>query len=156
MYIWHVFVYLCMCGDLYMCVWKGKVLSTYQCVPAPGFKIKSFQCTMGWLRLVASSKLLVSFAKEPYDRDYILQKTSNFKESTNRSHPISGVKKPTGITDAPLICRKKKKTKHRTQFPVTLRDFHYQYRFLIISHQIPVAGWEVCVCVRDDGFIFLS
>ena len=30
--------------------------------------------TMGWLRLVGSVKLQVSFAKEPYKRDYILQK----------------------------------------------------------------------------------
>jgi len=30
---------------------------------------------MGWLRLVGSLKLQVSFAKEPYKRDYILQKT---------------------------------------------------------------------------------
>jgi len=30
--------------------------------------------TMGWLRLVGSIKLYVSFAKEPYKRDYILQK----------------------------------------------------------------------------------
>jgi len=29
---------------------------------------------MGWLRLVGSLKLCVSFAKEPYKRDYILQK----------------------------------------------------------------------------------
>ena len=29
---------------------------------------------MGWLRLVASLELQVSFAKEPYERDYILQK----------------------------------------------------------------------------------
>ena len=29
--------------------------------------------TMGWLRLVDSLKLQVSFAKEPYKRDYILQ-----------------------------------------------------------------------------------
>jgi len=29
---------------------------------------------MGWLRLVGSLKLQVSFAKEPYKRDYILQK----------------------------------------------------------------------------------
>jgi len=27
---------------------------------------------MGWLRLVGSLKLYVSFAKEPYQRDYIL------------------------------------------------------------------------------------
>jgi len=29
---------------------------------------------IGWLRLVGSLKLLVSFAKEPYKRDDILQK----------------------------------------------------------------------------------
>jgi len=29
---------------------------------------------MGWLQLVGSIKLKVSFAKEPYKRDYILQK----------------------------------------------------------------------------------
>ena len=29
---------------------------------------------MGWLRLAGSLKLYVSFAKEPYKRDYILQK----------------------------------------------------------------------------------
>jgi len=29
---------------------------------------------MGWLRLVGSFKLQVSFAKEPYKRDNILQK----------------------------------------------------------------------------------
>ena len=30
--------------------------------------------TMGWLRLVGSIKLQVSLAKEPYKRDYVLQK----------------------------------------------------------------------------------
>jgi len=44
--------------------------------------------TMGWLRLVGSLKLQVSFAKEPYKIDYILQKRHNFKEPTTRSHPI--------------------------------------------------------------------
>jgi len=29
---------------------------------------------MGWLMVVGSNKLQVSFAKEPYKRDYILQK----------------------------------------------------------------------------------
>ena len=36
-------------------------------------KTPDFQ-VMGWLRLVGSLKLYVSFAKEPYKRDYILQK----------------------------------------------------------------------------------
>ena len=44
---------------------------------------------MGWLRLVGSLKLQVSFAKEPYKKDNILQKkTYNFKEPTDRNHPI--------------------------------------------------------------------
>ena len=32
------------------------------------------KCIMGWLRLVGSLKVQVSFAKEPYKRDNILQK----------------------------------------------------------------------------------
>ena len=52
----------------------------------------------GWIRKVGSLKLHVSFAKEPYKRNHILQKrhlilrslqASNFKEPTNRSHPIA-------------------------------------------------------------------
>ena len=35
---------------------------------------KDTEIDMGWLRLVGSLKLYVSFAKEPYQRDYILQK----------------------------------------------------------------------------------
>ena len=41
---------------------------------------------MGWLRLVGSIKLWVSFAKEPCKRDYIL--CYNFKEPINRSQPM--------------------------------------------------------------------
>jgi len=33
-----------------------------------------FSTDIGWLRLVGSLKLQVSFAKEPYKRDYFLQK----------------------------------------------------------------------------------
>jgi len=45
---------------------------------------------MGWLRLVGSLKLEVSFVKEPYKRDlYSAKETYNLKEPTNRSHPIS-------------------------------------------------------------------
>ena len=38
------------------------------------FPAQSAICVMGWLRLVGSLKLQVSFAKEPYKREYILQK----------------------------------------------------------------------------------
>jgi len=45
---------------------------------------------MGWLRLIGSLKLQVSFAKEPYKRDlYSAKETYNFKELTNCSHPIT-------------------------------------------------------------------
>ena len=44
---------------------------------------------MRWLRLVGSLKSYVSFAKEPYKRDYILQKRRIIlEEPTNRSRPI--------------------------------------------------------------------
>jgi len=44
---------------------------------------------MGWLRLVGSFKSQVSFAKETYKRDDILQKENDgFKEPTNNSYPI--------------------------------------------------------------------
>jgi len=46
---------------------------------------------IGWLRLVGSSKLYVSFAKEPYERLYSAKETYDFKEPTNRSHPIPNV-----------------------------------------------------------------
>jgi len=38
------------------------------------FLTLSHMRNMGWLRLVGSLKLWVAFAKEPYKRDYILQK----------------------------------------------------------------------------------
>ena len=39
----------------------------------------------GWLRLVGSLKLYVSFEKETYKRDYSEKETYDFKEPTNRS-----------------------------------------------------------------------
>jgi len=45
---------------------------------------------MGWLQLVGSLKLYVSFAKEPYkNRRYSAKETYNLKEPTNRIHPIT-------------------------------------------------------------------
>ena len=52
LYIWYIYIYVCI-----ICVW-----------------IYTFYIVMGWLPLVGSLKLQVSFAKEPYKRDYILQK----------------------------------------------------------------------------------
>ena len=47
----HIYIDTCIC--MYVCV---------------------YICTHRWLRLVGSLKLFVSFAKEPYKRDDILQK----------------------------------------------------------------------------------
>jgi len=69
------------CIDTYlqMCVCQTH---TYTCVQTharthqyPSHTNKFYICrAMGWLRLVGSLKLQVSFAKEPYKRDVILQK----------------------------------------------------------------------------------
>jgi len=42
--------------------------------PLSDVSSKLKRLSMGWLRLVGSLKLQVSFAKEPYKTDYILQK----------------------------------------------------------------------------------
>ena len=67
-----------------MCVFCALLWGCVFCA----LRTKDFSC-MGWLRLVGSLKLQVSFANEPFKRDYILQtKPIIFKEPTNRSHPI--------------------------------------------------------------------
>ena len=56
---------------------------------------------MGWLRLVGSLKLQVSFAKEPYKREICsAKKTFNFKGPTNRSHPIIHMPQPRFVSVA--------------------------------------------------------
>jgi len=58
----HTHIYTCM----YTCIRKHTNKQVY---------IWTYMHTfMGWLRLVGSLKLHVFFAKEPYKRDYILQK----------------------------------------------------------------------------------
>jgi len=61
--------------------------------PADYIGLTARTCSpMGRLWLVGSLKTWVSFAKEPYKRDYILQKRPIiFKERTNHSHPIQGL-----------------------------------------------------------------
>ena len=48
--------------DLFSVMWDNSSL------------LSEFTCNSRWLTLVGSLKLQVSFAKEPYNRDYILQK----------------------------------------------------------------------------------
>jgi len=52
-------------------------LDSFKCIQmcdTTHFSQKSQRATMGWLQLVGSLKLKVSFAKDPDERDYILQK----------------------------------------------------------------------------------
>ena len=59
----------------------------------------------GWLRLVGSLKLYVSFAKEPYQRYYILQKeTYDFKEHTTCRHPIVREEAPMNLLVKTMSC----------------------------------------------------
>jgi len=77
--------------SLSRCVYVFMYVCTYMCMYINVYKRCMNIVYRGWLRLVRSSKLSVSFAKEPYKRDDILQKRPIiyiFKEPTNRSHPI--------------------------------------------------------------------
>ena len=65
---------------IYMYVLWREIVTHYQCSSGRYLlhtclkRKTSVIIHMGWLRLVGSFKLQVSFAKEPYKRDYILQK----------------------------------------------------------------------------------
>jgi len=83
MCVWHD--YVCVCDmTMYVCVtWLCKcVLYDFVCVCDTTLYVCDmtlYVCVtclfnMGWLRLVGSLKMEVSFTKEPYTRDYILQK----------------------------------------------------------------------------------
>ena len=92
----QMYVYECVCMNLHIRVYKRMRMCVYstlkamQCAPtvcanmhlsfyasnllhAPTI-LSSHVDTMGWLRLVGSLKWYVSFAKEPYKRDDILQR----------------------------------------------------------------------------------
>jgi len=77
--------YCCICIHIYCiytntysstCVWDLLHVQRYifeiSYISGTFLCIYIMKCTMGWLRLVGSYKLLVSFAKEPGKRDYIL------------------------------------------------------------------------------------
>jgi len=70
---------------VYVCAW----MCVFVCVRVCVCIVSGFLC-MGWLRLVGSLKLYVSFSEYSLFYRALLQKeTYNFKEPTNRSHPIS-------------------------------------------------------------------
>jgi len=65
----HMHVYTRICMYTYLCM--------YICVIIRNVYIQAVSestCMMGWLRLVGFLKLYVSLAKEPYQRDNILQR----------------------------------------------------------------------------------
>jgi len=68
-YIYYVYTYLSYEQPMLL-IWMTQVTH-----------MKDMCHTMGWLRLVESLKTQVSFAKEPYKRDYILQKRPRFLRS---------------------------------------------------------------------------
>jgi len=81
---WHS-CFVCVCVCVCVCTY-----STYHKKQLQSWMLRSL-VTMGWLWLVGSIKLQVSFAKEPYKRDAILQKRPiyNSIDPTDRSHPTA-------------------------------------------------------------------
>jgi len=87
--------WMCVCVQ-WMCVCRCAIIFHYSFEYVCMY-ILAIACaggyTMGWLWLVGSFKLWVSFAKEPYKRDDIMQKRPiMFTKPTNRSHPILDVR----------------------------------------------------------------
>ena len=87
----YVFIYMCVSvlkyvvcvlfvhySFLYMCKYTCIFKYVYMCILDMYFFVYIYvgglRAAMGWLWLVGSIKLWVSFAKEPYKRDDILQK----------------------------------------------------------------------------------
>ena len=60
-------VCVCVCIHVCVCVYT-------QCIMFVDVDSLLVKMAIGWLMLVGSINLQVSFAKEPYERDYILQK----------------------------------------------------------------------------------
>jgi len=88
--LWHQprrtpsFPSMCACWAKPSTGWQVLVLPKIRCEKSDGI------CGgMGWLRLVGSYKLYVSFAKEPCKRRYSAKEADDFKGPTNRSHPIA-------------------------------------------------------------------
>jgi len=75
-----VSVCLCICVSAYFCVCVSMRMCVSVCMcPCVYARVSEWllggqHAPMGWLCIVGSIKLWVSFAKEPYKRDYILQK----------------------------------------------------------------------------------
>jgi len=72
-------------------------MGVYVCVGAGGISVCFCVCLRVYVYVVTSvgriDKIIVSFAKEPYKRDDILQETYDLIDTTDRSHPISDLAK---------------------------------------------------------------
>ena len=70
----HIYTYIsvqCEEGESWVNIWVNILLYINMCIYRVDFLPSS---AMGWLQLVGSIKLQVSFVKETYERDNILQK----------------------------------------------------------------------------------
>jgi len=75
----YVYGYVCVYVSVYVHMSKSVYICVYVCVNVRRcvcvcVYVCALHTLMGWLRSVGSLKLQVSFAKEPYKRDYFLQK----------------------------------------------------------------------------------
>jgi len=102
-----VYLYVCVCINVnthtHICIFTYKHTHTYKqhthtythAHKQTQYPIISFRraAHMGWLRLVSSLQLQVSFAEYLFHRALLqgsfAKETYHFKEPTNRSHPIS-------------------------------------------------------------------
>jgi len=67
----NIYIHVHKCAYTYIPVYT--YIHKHVCIYVYAYSSSSTR-SMGWLRLVGSLKLYVSFAKEPCKRDYILQK----------------------------------------------------------------------------------
>ena len=86
MYVYYIYIHTCMYKYIHTYIYmyiqyvnKYMYMHTY---------IHLVYVGMGWLRLVGSLKLQVSFAKEPYKRDCILQKRPIILYSAKETYNI--------------------------------------------------------------------
>ena len=73
-------------------LWGSFAKETYNLIDPTDRSHRIVSYSMRWLRLVGALKFQVSFAKETYKRDDILQERHlNFEEPTNSSHLITPI-----------------------------------------------------------------
>ena len=71
---WNLFAQILLLGSNSWSCFHSNVFTQMCSLKCVHSNVFTQMCSLGWLRLVGSLKLQVSFATEPYKRDYILQK----------------------------------------------------------------------------------